>query len=214
MLGFIFSALCAWFAFFLPCFATFKVLRQRPVSEPELERITMYWSVIAAFVGFEWTAGWLINWLPFYNEAKTVFLLFLSLPQTQGSTFIYKSYLEPFFVKNERIIDDGIVSLQGSVVGFVQSRIAAIWELAWSVINKTPPPGQPPAAAPPQTQPGLSVENIKGMWNTYGPSLVNALQQGKAGFAAPRGPSPSPAGSATSSAMPTPYLDQRQSYSG
>ena len=94
----------AWFAFLLPCYSTFKVLSHQPVSEPDIQKWAMYWSVIGAFVAFEYLAEWLISWqvifpplapcdhltlallpsrLPFYWELKTAFLLFLSLPQTQ-----------------------------------------------------------------------------------------------------------------------------------
>jgi len=93
----------AWFAFLLPCYSTFKVLSHQPVSEPDIQKWAMYWSVIGAFVAFEYLAEWLISWqvifpplapcdhltlallpsrLPFYWELKTAFLLFLSLPQT------------------------------------------------------------------------------------------------------------------------------------
>jgi receptor expression-enhancing protein 1/2/3/4 len=89
----------AYFAFLLPCYSTFKALSHRPVSEPDLERLCMYWTVIGAFVAFQYTAEWLISWyvyqhlmclrlirasrFPFYFEIKTLFLLFLALPQIQ-----------------------------------------------------------------------------------------------------------------------------------
>ena len=94
----------AWFAFFLPCYATFKVLSHRPINEAELQKHAMYWSVIGAVVAFEYIAEWLISWqvltidysvrhtsqtipsscrLPFYWEVKTLFFLYLSLPQIQ-----------------------------------------------------------------------------------------------------------------------------------
>ncbi|KAG7450695.1 uncharacterized protein BT62DRAFT_985013 [Guyanagaster necrorhizus] len=196
MFSLIFSALCAWFAFFLPCFATFKLLSQHPVPEAELQRTSKYWAVVGAFVGFEYLAGWLISWLPFYWEIKTVFLLFLSLPQTQGSTFVYDSYLKPVFVKNHNSIDSGIISIQGSVITFIHNRLYAVWELLWSVINKTPPPGQPPAAAPPPTA-GFSVESAMGLWRTYGPSLLSAIQTGNA-RAVPATPPATPSTSASS----------------
>ncbi|KAF8917634.1 TB2/DP1, HVA22 family-domain-containing protein [Mucidula mucida] len=208
MFTLLFSALCAWFAFFLPCFATYKVLSQRPISEPELERISMYWSVIAAFVGFEYLAGWLVSWLPFYWEIKTVFFLFLSLPQTQGSTYVYNTYLKPFFVQNENAIEQGIGALQKSVINFVQTRFTAVWDLLWSVINKTPPPGQPPSAAPPSPNGAYTIENALGLWRTYGPSLVSALQSGKpAGHVSPV---PSPA-SASSTSVNSVGVDRRTS---
>lgn len=196
MFSLIFSALCAWFAFFLPCFATFKLLSQHPVPEAELQRTAKYWTVIGAYVGFEYLVGWFISWLPFYWEAKTVFLLFLSLPQTQGSTFVYDTYLKPFFVKNHNSIDSGIISIQGSIITFIHTRLYAVWELLWSVINKTPPPGQPPAAAPPPAA-GFSVESAMGLWHTYGPSLLSAIQTGNA-RAAPATPPVTPSASASS----------------
>ena len=52
----------AWFAFFIPCYATFKTLSNRPISESELQKWAMYWSVIGAFVAFEYVTEWLISW--------------------------------------------------------------------------------------------------------------------------------------------------------
>lgn len=161
-----------------------------------MQRTAKYWTVIGAYVGFEYLVGWFISWLPFYWEAKTVFLLFLSLPQTQGSTFVYDTYLKPFFVKNHNSIDSGIISIQGSIITFIHTRLYAVWELLWSVINKTPPPGQPPAAAPPPAA-GFSVESAMGLWHTYGPSLLSAIQTGNA-RAAPATPPVTPSASASS----------------
>ena len=52
----------AWFAFFIPCYATFKTLSNRPISESELQKWAMYWSVIGAFVAFEYVTEWFISW--------------------------------------------------------------------------------------------------------------------------------------------------------
>ena len=52
----------AYFAFLLPAFSTFKALAHRPVSEPDLERLCMYWTVMGVFVAFQYTAEWLISW--------------------------------------------------------------------------------------------------------------------------------------------------------
>jgi hypothetical protein len=52
----------AWFAFLLPCYATFKALSNRPLSEPDLHKLSMYWATIGAFVAFEYTLEWTISW--------------------------------------------------------------------------------------------------------------------------------------------------------
>ena len=63
----------AWFAFFLPSYGTWKALSQRPVSEPELERWAMYWTVLGAFVAVEYVAEWFIS-----LSVQTIFFSFLT----------------------------------------------------------------------------------------------------------------------------------------
>lgn len=136
----------------------------------------MYWSVIGAFVAFEYVAEWLVSWLPFYWEIKTAFLLFLSLPQIQGSTYIYNSYIQPFFVKNETDLDAGIVSAQQNTLSFVQSRLNSLWEVIWSLLNKTPASGQRPASGLSGPASSLSLESVMGLWDAYAPSVMSMLQ--------------------------------------
>ncbi|KAE9408273.1 hypothetical protein BT96DRAFT_962922 [Gymnopus androsaceus JB14] len=205
MFAIFFSALCAWFAFFLPCFSTYKTLSQRPIVEADVERTLMYWSCVGLFVGVEYLVPWLSYFIPFYWEAKTLFFIFLSLPQIQGSTFVYTSYLQPFFAKNEKDIDAGIVSTQSNVLLFAQTRLYALWELLWSVLNKTPAAGQPPSqgngqqSAAPQ-QPAISLDAAMGLFKTYGPSLLNSLKPAAAssGSSAPTPPSWTPKASSSS----------------
>lgn len=52
----------AWFAFFLPSYYTYKALKGRPLSEGEIERLAMYWSVLGAFVSIEYVLEWFISW--------------------------------------------------------------------------------------------------------------------------------------------------------
>jgi len=161
----------------------------------------MHWSVVGAFVGLEYLAGWLVSWLPFYWEIKTVFLLFLSLPQIQGSTFVYKSYMQPFFIKNEKEIDAGIVSIQSNVLTFAQTRLYALWELLWSVLNKTPAAGQPLNQGVNGQQqsaaPTISFDAAMGLFQTYAPALLNSLKPASSSNAPPPPPF-TPLGSSSS----------------
>ncbi|KAF5388488.1 hypothetical protein D9757_004586 [Collybiopsis confluens] len=180
MLGLFFSAICSWFAFCLPCYRTYKTLSQRPIVEADVERWCRYWVIIGGFIGLEYVAGWLLSWLPMYWELKTVWLLFLSLPQIQGSTFIYNSYVQPFFARNEKEIDAGIVSIQTNVLSFIQSRLSALWELLWSVSNKQSPSANQPSTNQGNlangTSPAISLDTALGLFKTYGPSLLNSLK--------------------------------------
>ncbi|KAJ7487421.1 TB2/DP1, HVA22 family-domain-containing protein [Mycena galericulata] len=199
--------LSAWFAFLLPCYGTFKALSNRPVSEPELERWSQYWAVIGVLVAFEYLAEFLISWLPFYWEAKTLFLLFLSLPQTQGSTYIYATYLQPFFVKHEAELDADILSIQARTLSFAQARLAALWQIVSSALNKNAAAGQQataPAGQTPAPGAGLSMESAMGLFRTYGPSLISAFQPASAPPAVPTTPRPAPSAASSSFQLPIP----------
>jgi len=196
--SFISHLLCGWFAFLLPSYKMYKALNHRPVSEPELERWAAYWSVIGAMVAFEYAAEWVISWFPFYWELKTMFLLFLSLPQTQGSSYFYKSFLEPYFRAHETGIDQGIESAKTEGLAFVQSHLSRLWEIVYSILSKTPVPqsaSQPgqPAASPPNIQQGL-----QNLWSAYGPTVMGAL--GKAQVQGQQRPDPAPRSTSTASA--------------
>ncbi|KAG2150187.1 TB2/DP1, HVA22 family-domain-containing protein [Suillus cothurnatus] len=168
--------LCAWFAFLLPSYSTYKALSS-PLSG-ELQSLSMYWAVVGSFIAIESTIGPFVSWLPFYWETRTLFLLYLSLPQTQGSTHIYKTYFEPFCSKNEAELDSSIASAQNNVLGFLQSRISMLIDLLWTILNKTPITKQPEDAR--EGQPGqqpYSLESVKGLWTSYGPAIMGALSK-------------------------------------
>ncbi|KAF8486580.1 hypothetical protein JB92DRAFT_3023884 [Gautieria morchelliformis] len=59
-------------------------------------------------IGLEYVAEWTISCLirvPFYHVFKTTFLLYLSLPQTRGASYVYSVHLHPRTDKHEVEID-------------------------------------------------------------------------------------------------------------
>ncbi|KAF9502495.1 hypothetical protein BDN71DRAFT_1479188 [Pleurotus eryngii] len=216
------QALAAWFAFLLPCYSTYKVISQTPPPRAELQRWSTYWVVLSAFLAFEHLAEWFVSWFPFYWEAKTIFLLFLALPQTEGSTYIYNVYLQPFFIKNEADLDAGIVSAQRNALGFVQTRLNTVWEFILSLLNKSP------ASAPVNGVPGqqqqaqrpAALDSVMGLWKTYGPAVMGAIQGSKTAASTPsatassssiqtpsEAPLPNPLSSTTPPAFPEPQIN-------
>jgi receptor expression-enhancing protein 1/2/3/4 len=154
---------------------------------------------------------------PFYWELKTLFLLFLSLPQTQGSSWLYATQLEPYLSANEADIDDALAAAQSQTVTFAHAKFAVLWDAAVGLLNRAAPGavgggagGQAQNGAPQHQQPGAApaqphgqtpaqapwVDTAKGLWSAYGPSVVGAIQRSTA-----RGPSaPAPAAPSSSSA--------------
>ncbi|CAG8654599.1 15133_t:CDS:2, partial [Acaulospora colombiana] len=142
-------------AFLYPGYKSYKALSKRNVDEVELERWLMYWSVMGFISAFgqlhntpaskgdplippilEYVAEWLISWIPFYYFFKTLFLLFLALPQTQGSTFVYSMHLAPLLRGHEDQIDSALTQVKLAVYEFVQERLRLVWS---TVVGGAPP---------------------------------------------------------------------------
>ncbi|EJD01937.1 uncharacterized protein FOMMEDRAFT_20700 [Fomitiporia mediterranea MF3/22] len=165
-------------AFLYPGYASFKCLSQRPASEAELERWLMYWSVLGVIVGVEYVAEWLISWLPLYYPLKTIFLLYLSLPQTQGSSYLYVNYLQPFLHTHEADIDATLARVKARVYTYLQEKFRLLWSaLLGSLGQSAAQPGAeaaaesfpPPTVADPVSGP---TQLLGGLWRSYGPSIV------------------------------------------
>jgi len=135
----------------------------------------MYWAIVGALVAFEYLFEWSLSWFPFYWEVKTLLLLFLALPQTQGSTWLYKTYLEPYFIQNEAALDAGILSAQTNVLIFIQAKLTTLWDLLWSILNKSPATGQAPNSTSPQPPVQSPLDAAKQLFNSYAPGILGSL---------------------------------------
>jgi len=166
-------------AFLYPGYASYKTLSQRPASEADLERWLMYWSVLGCVVGVEYVAEWLVSWIPLYSTFKAIFFLYLALPQTQGSTYIYIVHLRPFFAKHEGRIDMAITEVRVKAYNFLQEKARSIWAAVINVLSsgavrdanatgadtgQTGTGDQSPAGGPTQL--------LSSLWTTYGPSII------------------------------------------
>ena len=67
----------------------------------------LYRAVISCFTAFEVFGDVLISWLPFYYEAKIVFIMYLVFHRKAAVTF-YRKYLHPTLENYEGKIDQGI----------------------------------------------------------------------------------------------------------
>ena len=151
----------------------------------------MYWSVLGCICAVESVAEWLISWcdsnqlsneysnvdfvrIPFYYLVKTIFLLYLSLPQIRGSTYIYLNHLQPFLHSHEQEIDATLASLKARVYIFLQDRVRQLWEHISQSLSQHPAIHSMPAAVPPPppTQGWSPAQLAALLWNSYGPTAV------------------------------------------
>ena len=122
--------------------------------------------------------------LPFYYLLKTVFLLYLALPQTAGSAWLYQTQLRPFFAAHENQIDTALAQLKVYLYASLQRLLRRGWEQVSGAVSQAPtqPAGssllEEDAAthtgAPPSTHDPVSgpAQLVAGLWSTYGPGLL------------------------------------------
>lgn len=104
-------------------------------------------------------------------------MLYLSLPQTQGSSYLYVNYLQPFFHTHEADIDATIVRLKGKVYTYLQERFRTLWAALLGSASQAPQGGasamadsaQPPTVTDPVAGPA---QLLGGLWQSYGPSIL------------------------------------------
>ncbi|KAH3917624.1 YOP1-like protein [Parastagonospora nodorum] len=106
MFGFVADALTVATTVLFPIFASYKALH---TSDPALlAPWLIYFVVLSAFTVVENTFDFILSWVPFYSWFRFFAHLYLILPGSQGATFLYQEYIEPFLYHHEREIDDFI----------------------------------------------------------------------------------------------------------
>lgn len=115
---------------------------------------------------------------------KTLFLLYLALPQTQGASYLYKFHLQPFLDTHEAEIDATLLRYKGFAYRYIQDRVRTLWDLILASMGQAPAarpeaaaeqPGINPGAAPPPTlqDPASGpLQMLGGLWRAYGPAIV------------------------------------------
>ncbi|KAI8815140.1 TB2/DP1, HVA22 family-domain-containing protein [Cladochytrium replicatum] len=101
----------------IPAYGSFKVLQS---GDPGLiQQWLTFWTVNGWFLTAQLIADYTLFWIPFYNQIKIAFVLWLVF--FHGATFIYLFHLQPFLVKHERRIDS-VLSRSRNLIsfGFVQ----------------------------------------------------------------------------------------------
>lgn len=108
-----------------PVFASYKAIH---TSDPaQLAPWLMYFMMLILLTTVENLFDFILSWVPFWSWMRFFLHLYLILPGSQGATFIYQEYVEPFLYHHEREIDDFITDAheraRSAGLGFVQEGI-------------------------------------------------------------------------------------------
>ncbi|KAF1978324.1 receptor expression-enhancing protein 2 [Bimuria novae-zelandiae CBS 107.79] len=179
MFGFIADGLTVAITVLLPVFASYKALH---TSDPaQLAPWLIYFITLALFTTVENTLDFILSWVPFWSWIRLTIHLFLILPGSQGATFLYQEYIEPFLYHHEREIDDFITRTHDSAkkAGFAYFQQAVEWAKV-NVLGFAPQQRPPsPVAGQSYAQNFMSRFNMpaaRGSDNLYG--LVNQALSG------------------------------------
>lgn len=109
-----------------------------------------------------------------YYSMKTLFLLYLVLPQTRGSSYLYINHLQPFLHLHESQIDATLASFKARLYAFIQERLRGLWiQFTGALVQPQQAQyaavGAPPSLGDPVSGP---VQLAAGLWRSYGPSLL------------------------------------------
>jgi len=86
-----------------PAYSSYKAVKAAKLRN--YVRWIMYWIVFALYTAVETFTDIFLYWFPFYYTAKVLFVLWLSMPYTKGSTIIYRKLIHPNFSRREQEID-------------------------------------------------------------------------------------------------------------
>ncbi|CEF70482.1 TB2/DP1/HVA22-related protein family-containing protein [Strongyloides ratti] len=95
--------LCNIIGFGYPCYKSIKAVKTEDKEDDT--RWLMYWCVFGWLTCIDFFADGLFGWFPLYYLFKTIFLLYLALPYTDGAVYFYKKYAEPIYEKINEFFD-------------------------------------------------------------------------------------------------------------
>ncbi|KAF9124635.1 receptor accessory protein 4 [Mortierella sp. 14UC] len=125
-----------------PAYASYKAIHTR--DNNRLTAWLMYWTVMGMFSVAEFVLDIFVFWLPFYYEIKMLFVLWMILPQTQGSIYIYQAIVDPYLSKHEKEIDLALKDMKNKAMAmgmqYLKQAIQAIQNFALDMYKKSQAP--------------------------------------------------------------------------
>ncbi|KAF9920656.1 receptor accessory protein 4 [Linnemannia zychae] len=146
-----------------PAYASFKAIHTR--NNTRLTAWLMYWTVMGMFSAVEFVLDTFIFWFPFYYEIKMLFILWMILPQTQGSIYIYQAIVDPYLSNHEKDIDLALKDMQKKAMAmgmqYLKQAIQVIQNLVLDIYKKSlaPTAGVSSLSADSTKEPGLHPSN-------------------------------------------------------
>ncbi|CEM30261.1 unnamed protein product [Vitrella brassicaformis CCMP3155] len=111
------NIICNAVGFVYPAWQSFKAIESDKKDDDKLW--LTYWVVYGFFSVIEVFADYILFWVPFYWMMKLGFLVWLFLPQTQGSIHMYNNLVKPILTQNQGKIEQTMSKVTGSAGQFL-----------------------------------------------------------------------------------------------
>lgn len=88
--------------FFIPAYFSLKAL-ESPQPQDDIQWLT-YWVVFGMFTFLETFSSIVLYYVPWYYTIKTLAIVWLMLPQTQGAKMVYSKVIRPAFLTTQKTV--------------------------------------------------------------------------------------------------------------
>ncbi|KAI5852978.1 TB2/DP1, HVA22 family-domain-containing protein [Morchella snyderi] len=163
MFGLLSKLLSSVATFLFPVFASYKALKANDPSQ--LTPWLMYWVVIGCITVVESWTGWILCWLPFYQEIRAGFMMWLVLPQFQGATRLYVEHVHPTLEAHEKEIEDLITRTHDQAKAAGIDYIRKLIHMAREQLFGPLPEGSEAKMQPLSQDAASFVTNLFSKWN-------------------------------------------------
>eukprot|EP00945_MAST-04E_sp_MAST-4E-sp1_P008318 g8318.t1 len=123
-------------------YSSFKIVKGGVSKNAEAKEksVTMlkFWVMYSFLILFDMTIDPWVSWLPFYDYAKLLLLLYMLVPQSNGASILYESLAVPFIKNNEEKFATKVwPHVQGKVIRFANKAQVQIVESLVTSVSST-----------------------------------------------------------------------------
>ncbi|CAG8473739.1 11818_t:CDS:2 [Paraglomus brasilianum] len=106
-----------------PAYRSFKAIETTEKTD-DTQWLT-YWAVYGFVALVEFFSNLILYWVPFYYLIKTLFFLWLFLPQFKGAQTLYTRFLRPALLQYSGDVDSGIKHIKTTLKAVAHEGVSA-----------------------------------------------------------------------------------------
>lgn len=102
--------------------AYYSLVALKTTATKDDSDLLTYWVVFAFLSVIEFWSKAILYWIPFYWFIKTLFLVYLALPQTNGANLVYNTLIKPVSDRYIKVSEDKKDEIAGKMENLTSSK--------------------------------------------------------------------------------------------